>query len=123
MVRNITEIIFFTLLGSLPLIALICYGQHPWQSVKTRPYLILGYVSYGIAVLFNSTRFIKDWYALAGAYFDTVITKGELIAPVFWNRYYLHHHLMDYLVEESLELIGAGALFAAAVAYQREYDI
>ena len=116
-VRIITELCFFTILAAVPVYAVLRYWRYPWKSIATRNYLFLGFISYAAAVGSSGTRFIFDWYYYVGHNIHETIAKGELLVPYYWNRYWLDHHLVDWLIEESVELIGAGALFAAAVAY------
>lgn len=110
-----TELVYFAALASVPLYALLRYGRHVWSTLTTRRYLIAGVVFYGIAGGASGTRAIGSWYTEIGTAFDQRLLGGRLLrwdflgeSTGFW--------LMDWLVEESLELMGAACLCAAAVA-------
>lgn len=117
-----SEFIFFLLLGAIPLYGILRYGRYPWQFFITRKYLILGFASYAIAVGASATRFVFDWYYFLGRYIQVNILQGALFIPNDFNEYLFFHEFIDFLFEESIELIGAGALLAAAISYLWEYE-
>ena len=115
------ELTYFGILALMPLYALLRYGRFIWHNSQSRNYLFIGYFFYGMAVAASGTRFIGEWYVnvgnliyefmLAQAKNDILYASGDNLPMGFW--------LMDFMVEESLELIGAGALLSATVAYRR----
>lgn len=112
--RTIVELVYYIILASLPVAALLRYGRHVWKSLRFPWFLILGYALYGLAGFASGTRYINEWYFVAGGYihqFMSSMASGSLVhastgtLPMeFW--------LMDFLVEESLEVLGAYALLA-----------
>ncbi len=120
-----TEIVFFSLLGVLMLYAFVKYWRYPWQSRKTRRYMIGGYLAYVVAVTASATRHFGDWYDHAGEWFLKVLGLLEpmnaLFVPYSGGRP-IGFYIMDFLVEESIELMGASALCAAILAYLREFE-
>ena len=60
------------------------------------------------------------WYEIAGEWLHIKVFGGALrVVEVGISKH--GFWLMDYLVEESLELIGATLLAAAAAAFLRQY--
>ncbi len=117
--RNVLELIYFAVLASIPLYAFVRFSRYIFSVSRARSYLILGYVSYGVAVVASGTRFFNHWYQRAGEIiyrFMDYYSEGELI-KVATDTLSMEFWLMDLIVEESLELIGAGALLAAVIAY------
>lgn len=117
--RIATELTYFAILASIPLYALFHYWRCPWASPATRRYLIAGVVFYAIATMSSGTRDVGEWYVHVGAYIDQVVLSGRLLplAPDPLEGGGTGFHLMDSLVEESIELLGAAMLFASALAY------
>lgn len=118
-IKTITYLIYFTVLASIPLYAFIRYWRSIWSSTKTRLYLIIGFCAYGTAGIASGTRDIYHWYGVVGEFINNQIAGGAM------SQYFtqteptrpLGFYLMDSLVEESIELIAAGALLTAAAAY------
>lgn len=122
-VNIMAQIFYFVILGSIPMYALIRYWRYIWSSNKTRFYIIFGFVGYGVAVAASGTRLIKSWYGSVGEYLIGVIAQGAMRQYDFRvdPEFPLGHYLMDLLLEESLELLSAAALFAAAIAYFQDF--
>lgn len=115
---KISELIFFAALGAVPLTALGVFGRPILRLPKTRGFLLGGFVFYAIAVGSSTTRYY--WYEAAGHWLH-VRVFGEALREVSLGSQGHGFWLMDYLVEESLELVGATLLAAAAAAFLREY--
>lgn len=118
-IKTATYLIYFAVLASIPLYAFIRYWRSIWSSTKTRLYLIIGFATYGIAAAASGTRDIYHWYGVVGEFINKQIAGGVM------SQYFtqteptrpLGFYIMDSLVEESIELIAAGALLTAACAY------
>ena len=126
--RTLTELLYFSLLALIPLVALIKHHQVPFKNKKTAVFLLSGYLFYGIAVIFSGTRDIGFWYQRAGGYlYDATIAMGgeELLSLYQKTNEFLsqvqsislEYRFMDYLVEESLELIGSTMLWISSLSY------
>ena len=128
-VGTITELAYFTLLGMVPIYALLRFGRAALTNkVKTAVYLLGGFFSYALAVgaSFAGSAFHslleKNLYMISGRYLlELLVTlgdekTGELYAQ---NKDWISFYLMDSPVEESIELIGASLLLAAAISYAR----
>ena len=113
------ELVYFSLLASIPLYALLRYGLFFRVYRKVKFYLLTGFIAYGAASIFSVTSYMNDWYIKAGGFIHNVVAGGQLYR-VDWpyTAYHVHEFwLMDLIVEESIELLGAGALLAAALSY------
>ena len=97
------------------------YGlQIPFQR---RSFLLIlsGYAAYFVAAASSATRYMGDWYVHAGG---VVLQAFDTAGHASWTRMEenvsgreapldrMEFWLMDYLYEESIELIGAGCLLA-----------
>ncbi len=126
------EFLYFSLLGGLPFYAFVRYG---WSSLrdysKTRIYFVIGFAFYFLAASFSflgtalSGIVDKDLYTRAGDKLYQLCLKigdpalanqWELWEQVNW-RFPIGLFLMDSLVEESIELIGASFLLAATISF------
>ncbi len=128
-IRSITELIYFALVALIPLVALVKYGKYPFKSRRTAAFLLAGYFFYGIAVTMSGTRDIMFWYQTAGnVLYNLSISLGggeELLMLYEEIDQYLadigsievRYRMMDYLVEESFEILGAAFLWASSVSY------
>jgi len=119
--RNMLELSYFGILAAVPVYGLLRYFIVIVKALQSFGYLITGYFFYGIAVLASGTRFFDEWYAAAGTLLHEFMknhARGEFL-QVGTEVLPMEFWLMDFMVEESLELIGAGALLAATAAYWR----
>ncbi|SCZ08400.1 hypothetical protein [Alkaliphilus peptidifermentans] len=113
-VATLTELAFYSVLGAIMMFAIIKYGTYIWHSKKTRFYLIIGFVSYGVISIASATRDINDWYLKTGDWLHQVVLNNAM-AERFYGS--VGFFLMDFLIEESVELIGASALFTALFSF------
>jgi hypothetical protein len=122
--RILAELTFFALLAAVPLYAVARYWRWPWRSAPSRGRLVGALGLYGLAAIASGTRDIggaHGWYAAAGRFLEEAVFQGRLLqaAPFFGDlgpdaTGYL---LMDLPVAESVELVAAALLLAAALAY------
>jgi len=108
------EYLVFALIALVPGLAVLWYWRLVWQLRRTRILLLGGFVAYGAAGIGSALR--RAWYEPAGWWVHEWIFAGR-IAELPGVHYGFTHGfwLMDFLVEETMELIGA-TLMAAAVA-------
>ena len=120
-VRGIQELGIYALLGFLLLWPLIRYrGEIPF-STRARRFILAGYVFYAVAAVSSASRHFGNWYVEAGGLIRRMTgTDQSALWLAFeartlssqsqvWHQT-LNFHLMDYMLEESLELIGATCL-------------
>jgi len=90
------------------------------------PYLVSGYLFYGIAAFSSASRYLGEWYNSAGMlilgshydHLNQIFFSGQhkSIYPLgFW--------IVDGPIEESLELLGAGALLSAFVFFKKAQSV
>ncbi|MDZ7744795.1 MAG: hypothetical protein U5K77_03525 [Candidatus Saccharibacteria bacterium] len=124
------EMLYFIVLGGIPVYAYIRYGAPLKQLARAKVYIIIAYVFYFAAgsLSFAGTAFSKlvsqNVYEIAGdKFYNFALSIGDpglqsawaaLQATHWW--YPIAFNLMDHLVEENLELIAAGAFLAAATS-------
>jgi hypothetical protein len=110
------ELAYFAVVASVPVYALLRYGRHLRPYPTTLYYVLAGFGFYAIAAVSSATRHWGAWYAQVGLViqerFDMVVTPGETPAG-------MGHWLIDALLEETVELIGATFFLAAAISYLR----
>lgn len=117
LVRTFVEGIFFFVLGSIPVYALIRYGRDVLNYARTRRLMLGGFAAYALAVGASGSRYIYDWYTGAGRFIHETIGRGSMLIPPGWDVSELEFFLMDWIVEESIELLGASFLFAATLCF------
>lgn len=116
---RISEMVYFALLGSLPLSALMFFGRPVLQLKRTRNLLLGGFFFYAVAVGGSMTRYY--WYETAGDWLHEKVLGGAL-KEVSLGSQGLGFWLMDYCVEESLELLGATFLAAMAASFLKDFE-
>jgi len=117
---NVTvEMSFYSLIGLMMVMAVIRYGRYLFHSRLTMKYMAVGFVAYATASIASATRDIGYWYFRVGAHIHEVWLGG-----MFYDRstYYVNFLIMDTILEESIELIGAAALCAALLAFYHWLD-
>ncbi|MFW6265975.1 MAG: hypothetical protein ACOC21_00255 [Halanaerobiales bacterium] len=125
----ITEIIYFSLMASIAVIALLKYGKYIFKHKRTAIFLFIGCALYGIAAFMNATRDIMYWFQTAGdiIYHFTVDLGGRELEQVYeqTNEYLVQHgymtisyRFMDSVIEDTIEVIGASFLWGSALSYR-----
>jgi hypothetical protein len=126
---TLAEFLYFAVLGGLPLYALIRYWKDVKVFARTKIYLLIGFVFYASAasLSFIGTAFEgilhKNIYTILGEkFYQFSINLGDPQLIHLWEswnhgRFSIGFFLMDSLIEENLEIIGAGALLAATISF------
>ena len=119
------ELVLYAILGAFMIYVLVRFWRYPWRHRQTRNYMLAGYVLYAVAAVASATRHLGDWYDHAGAWLLSVAGLSEpfnaLFVPTAVGRP-IGFYIMDFLVEESIELLAASALCASVFAYLREFQ-
>lgn len=108
------EIVFYAIIGIAIIISILKYGKYIIHSKDTKVFLSIGFIAYFIASFASATRDINYWYFRAGARIHEGLFDGAFYEM---SSYYINFLLMDTLIEESLELIGAAAFFCAIYGF------
>jgi hypothetical protein len=128
---TLSELLYFGVLASIPLYAVARYHHVVKANLRGRRYLILAFVSYAVAVSlsFAGTAFSAligtNLYGEAGRVLYRIsLILGDDELGAFWSAWnaeegwnFVRFYLMDSLVEESIELLGAAAFLSATVSY------
>ncbi|OWZ84374.1 hypothetical protein [Natranaerobius trueperi] len=123
--RTVIELIFYAILGAIMLASFYYFYKHAWHYKQARSYLIIGFCSYSVASVASATRNIGQWYIVVGERINNLIADGVMAKNIsdidipgnFTSGERVGFLLMDNLFEESIELLGAGALLAAIISY------
>ena len=120
-VRSAIEIAFYFILGSIMVTALVYILKDQGSRLLGKKFFLTGYFFYGTAAVFSATRNVGDWYAVVGAKAIDFVSRGaEISLPgdsYVYGRDPLGFWFMDFVVEESLEFIGAAFLLAALTVF------
>ncbi len=128
---NILETFYFLLLAAIPIYAVARYGKSIKENRVTTILLILGFVFYGSAAFvsgpadltsfnYNLGNFMHDSTAFIGGdeLSDLYIETDKALDEKYDGDYMgVNHRFVDYLIEESLELLGATMLLASVLSY------
>jgi hypothetical protein len=103
------------LLGAIALTllyALVAHWRPVWARPRLRTHLLAAYAVYGVAGFLSGTG--PRWYPLAGAQINARLFGGRLpeADTVDGSQEFL---IMDLMVEESVEIVGAALFLAVAV--------
>jgi hypothetical protein len=116
------EMVWYAAIATVFLWAVVRYVSAILPARQTVVLGVAGAFVYAVAAIMSATRDIGFWYASAGRFIERRIFRTDLPLPEVWEPWHVHFFIMDYLVEESLELIGAALLVAAVLAYRRHID-
>ena len=114
------ESVIFAVIAGLPLYAVIRYWRWVVPFARSKWYLFAAFVAYGVAGAASATRYA--WYERAGTWLNQFL-GGRLLQDLehpFFGTTGMEFFLMDWLWEESVELIGATFFLAAALGFLGE---
>lgn len=128
---NILETFYFILLAALPLYLLVKYRKNLIETGRTFKLLLLGFFFYGGAAFVSGPADLTDfnYYLATFLYEGTVFLSGEELRTIYettdaamnelhgGNYMTITYRFVDFLVEESLELLGAILLLSSATSY------
>lgn len=114
-----SELIIYSLLGILMLIPLYLLIHNNGIYDSANRYLLLGYFFYGTASLMSASRNIGMWYSTVGNFLLENTGLANIVTFQISESYFnnlnrtLGFYFMDFLVEESLELIAISFILTA----------
>jgi len=134
--QNIIETLYFGLLGVLPVLAVVKYRKPVFKDVTTKKILIFAFIFYSSAALLSGPVELTDIDTEIGNSFhslfsslggeDYIESYEEGVRRIEEREKEYSMVLMDmptrftdYVVEESLELIGATLLFTSALSFKQ----
>lgn len=119
--KNYIELGCYAVLAAVMLSSFWLVIRDKVQNALGKKFLFAGFAFYGIAALSSATRNIGSWYTVVGEKILNFVTRGAVIEwtaeSVVHRNYPLSFWIMDFLIEESLELLGATFLLAAVVIF------
>ncbi len=110
------EVSTYAIMAFLMVLSLWCLRHLLLRHKEALFSILAGYGLYGVAAFFSATRHAADWYMRFGQYlierlgFDAIDTWRIANETIEVRGKNLGYYFMDYLVEETLELLGAGLL-------------
>ena len=117
---NILETIYFGLIALLPIIAVVKYGKQVFNKKNTTILLILGFIFYGSAAALSGPLDLAETkYEVGESLYEiTIVMGGEELREVYeeserrleerspGGEYVgIRYRLLDFLLEETLELL------------------
>ena len=130
---TIFELFYFAFIAAIMVYALWRYKDVYWKYIDAKKYLLIGYIFYALGVSASFTGNVSrvligfnvyeamGGYVLKSFFIRDEITK--LAYEVASENSRVDYNFMNYAVEESLELIGAGALLVAGIYFFNSYRI
>ncbi len=126
------ELFYFLVIASIMIYAAVKYKDIYWKHVKFRRFLILTYIFYAVAVCLSFTgvayRAVTGYafYDIAGEYLMNLLFISDNASLIIYEnaKEYarVDFYLMDMLIEESIEFLGAAGMLTAAVAFFKKYS-
>lgn len=127
-VKTLTELSIYFVLGLLMVVPILKYLKGLNLNKKALALLFGGYTAYFLASAMSATRNMFTWYDKAG---EILINILPLSTPDVWENtasslenhagyFPLGYYFMDFLIEESLELIGASLILAFLLYYAQK---
>lgn len=138
---NILETIYFLFIAFLPVIAVIKYRKILFKNRKLLMLFVLAFLFYGTAGFVTGDTYVSNGLGIVepinnAMYNFTVYLGGEDLQIIYEdsNRHIAEleeergssimdvgMRLNDYILEESLELLGATMFLAAALMHRKDY--
>ncbi len=114
--RSIVEVSVYILLSIIMVVALIFILKDRKVNLFGKKLMVVGYFFYGVAAFGSATRHIGDWYGIVGRKILLSLYHDYWL-PMIEIDYNFCNMFMDYVFEESLELLGASFLLASVVVF------
>jgi len=118
--RTGLELSFYIFLGGIMCLSFILIIRSKFLIWSGKQMLFCGYFFYAIAAIASVTRNVQDWYIIVGT---KIINSLTSISGAEWDESLMQGSkpmgfwIMDWLFEESLELLGAAFILGSMVAF------
>jgi hypothetical protein len=113
---TLTDLVYLSLVASVPLYALARYGRTVWGVPQVRRYLVGGFGLYAVAAVGSAVSGL-GLYERVGRFVDVRLFGGRLPVPEGAPRNWAHFMFVDGPVEESVETLAAACLLGAVLSY------
>ena len=107
--RRYVETVYFMFIAAPLVYAWIRYRDVLLKYAATRLYVFAGGLLYGLAAVGSAMREYRSFYYVIGDWLTEIVTSNAI--PGFF--------LIDFVLEESVELLGGALLFCAVLVYWR----
>ena len=108
--------VVYGIYASIPLYAVARHREQVFSVSKITLLFWFGVSMYAVASISSATRHVGEWYLVFGEYLNQYLFEGRLAYSEEWNGFYV----MDALVEETIELIGAILFLAYYTKYRAQ---
>lgn len=115
--RVVSDVPYFAALAAVPVYAVLRYGRHIWESVRTRWFLAAGILLYAIAAIGSAVSHFHEFYVRTGAWLDALLFAHRFPVPEHMSQGWTHFLLMDSVIEESVELLALAMIVAGILAF------
>lgn len=122
-----SQLLYFAVLASVPIYALVRHGHVLKRLLRVKVYVLIGFASYALSASLSfagdafSALLDRSFYSFSGEFlYRLSLRLGDDGLEQAWGGHgheYIPFRLMDGMVEESIELIGAASFLAATVSY------
>ena len=134
------EAMYFTVLASIPIYAFLYCRTPVMKCIRSARYLMAGFIGYGMAAFLSFTGGrlpIRDealYIYLGGKLRSAMLFLADDQAELLWKQYEaalgrlpFNFYILDWIFEESIELMAAAAFCASAVAFllhvRKKYEL
>jgi hypothetical protein len=108
------EVPFFALLAAVPLYAVVRHGHEVWAFVAARRYLVTGYALYALAAIASGLRRLGHYEWLGRR--ANELLGGRIPLGPYEDTAVGYRLIVDFMIEESVELLAAACLVATVLA-------
>ncbi len=116
--KSFIEITFYFFLGLIMVISFVYILRNKQHSLTGKKFLTAGFIFYGIASVGSATRNLGSWYVKVGdVIIDAINGSMRMQIENSTQQQYLGYHFMDFVIEESLELLGATFILASLLVF------
>jgi hypothetical protein len=125
--RTLVEGTFYAVIATPAFVGAWYYVRMDPERRPPAKLILPGVGAYAVAAIASASRALGDWYVVAGHWVNDTILGSRLppMADGFWGvadgRDVTAFMIMDFILEESIELMGATLLLAAAVAVLEDH--
>ena len=125
LVRTGIEMSIYAVLGIIMLSAFYRIIRDRKENKEAKIFLAAGFLLYGVAAFASATRNVGGWYTRAGTQLMLMLDGSHMIDHYekFNPPKPLGFWFMDFVLEESIELLGAVLILTSIILFVKHYFI
>ena len=123
LVRTGIEMSIYAVLGIIMLSAFYRIIRDRKENKEAKIFLAAGFLLYGVAAFASATRNVGDWYIRAGTQLMLMLDGSHMIDHYekFNPPKPLGFWFMDFVLEETIELLGAVLILTSIILFVKHY--